>query len=145
MRVEQRRKQSLFGDISSMLRMYKTLAIGMLFGVFSRQIQQSRKMKIKSNSINHSQFSSCLRPYLLVKTPIRYPKTVQKASLKTWAADRCTLNRIRFTPNSIAACAGKQGAGGRLDFEQRAFISLKRARVISTTPISAMIDSGVSA
>ena len=34
MRVEQIHKQVLFGDISSMLRMYKTSAIGMLFAEF---------------------------------------------------------------------------------------------------------------
>ena len=32
--VEQLHKQVLFGDISSMLRMYKTSAVGMLFEEF---------------------------------------------------------------------------------------------------------------
>jgi hypothetical protein len=34
MRVDQCRKQSLFGDISSMLRMYKTSAVGLLVAEF---------------------------------------------------------------------------------------------------------------
>jgi hypothetical protein len=119
MRVDQRREQSPFGDISSMLRMYKTLAFAMLFGVFLRQIQQSRKMKIKSNSINHYQFSSCLFPYLLARTPNRHPKAAQKTSPDIPASCRGTRGGNRNTPNLIADCAYKKGARGRFDSQTK--------------------------
>ena len=111
--VEQRRKQSLSGCFSSMLRMYKTSAIGILSEVFLCQIQQFKKMKIKSNSINYYPFNSCLRRYLLVKKPIRHPKAALKASPKTCAAHSRRLHVIQFTPNSIAGCAYRKCASGR--------------------------------
>ena len=57
----------------------------------------------------HYQFRSCLRPNLLVKTPIRYLKTAQKTSPDVQASCRRMRSRTKFTPNSIAACARKQG------------------------------------
>ena len=56
------------------------------------------------------QFSSCLRPNLLVKSPIRYPKTSCHASTMH-------MRRRAFTPNSIAACARIHWARDRLDSE----------------------------
>lgn len=55
------------------------------------------------------QFGSCLRSYLLVKTSIRYPKTALKASLEPCASRKRAKSTIRNTPNSIGACARKQG------------------------------------
>ena len=115
MRVEQIHKQVFFDGSSSKWRMYKTSAIGILSEVFLCQIQQFKKMKIKSNSINYYPFNSCLRPYLLVRTSIRYPKTAQKALPDATASCRRTSSQKINTINSVAACARKQGVLGRFN------------------------------
>ena len=62
-----------------------------------------------SEDRNHYQLRSCLRPSILVRTPIRYPKTVQTTSLELCALRRRAKSRIRNTSNSIAAYAREQG------------------------------------
>ena len=61
------------------------------------------------DAYNSYQFRSSLRAYLLVKTSIRYPKTTQKVSPDARKSRRRASSGTRNTPNSIAACAGKQG------------------------------------
>jgi Lipase (class 3) len=68
---------------------------------------------------HHYQFSSCLRTYPLIYSPIRYPKTALKASCDADASCRRTKSGIQFTINSIAACARKQGAGGQFGSQNR--------------------------
>jgi hypothetical protein len=117
--VEQRLRQSLFGDISSMLRMYKTSTVAMLFAEFYFRFNGLKKMKIKSSSISYYRFSSCLRSCLLVKTLIRHSKTVQKAPPDTLVSCRRTRCSKKITPNSIAACARKLGVSGQFDSQKR--------------------------
>jgi hypothetical protein len=125
MGVEQLHKQVLFDGISSKLRMYKTSAIGMLFEVFLCQIQQFKRMTIISNAIEHYQFSSCLRTYLLTCRLIQYPKTVEKASPHVSASFRPAISSKRLAINLIAACARIQDARGRFDSEKLAFKCLE--------------------
>ena len=51
---------------------------------------------------------SCLLPYLLGKSPIRYCKTALKLSPKACALHRRVRNRTQATPNSIAGYTRKQ-------------------------------------
>jgi hypothetical protein len=112
MGVDQLHKQVLFDGFSSKLRIYKPSGLGMLFAEFLCRIEQFKKMKIKSNSINYYQFRSCLRLYLLVKTSIRYPSTAKKASPDVAASCRRARGCKANTTNSIAACTRKQGVPG---------------------------------
>jgi hypothetical protein len=72
-------------------------------------------MTMISNTIKHYQFSSGLRTYSLVKTPIRYLKTAKNVSPDVPASCRHMRGGKRNTINSIAACARKQGASGLFD------------------------------
>ena len=64
---------------------------------------------------NYYEFRSCLRLYLLAKTSIRHLKTEQKVSLRICASRGRVRTCIQATPNSIAACARKQGVGVTFD------------------------------
>ena len=148
MRVDQLYKHVLFDDSSSKLRMCKTSATGMLFEVFLCQIQQFKRMTIISNAIKHYQFSSFLRTYLLGKPPIRYPKTVQKVSRDPGTSCKRTRGGNRITPNSIAACARKQGVIGQFDCENWAFKHLRTLKtnqnMLQNTKASDLTHSGAT-
>ena len=90
----------------------------------------------------HYQLSSCLRPYLLVKTPTRCPNTAQKASPDVQASCRRIRSRTKFTPNSIAACARKKGARGRFDTKKRSRNTLRRQTLIAAMPIPTTTETG---
>jgi len=72
-------------------------------------------MKINSNSANNYQFKSCLRPYLLACSMIRYAKTVKKALPGVSVSCRHKRCSEKDTINSVAACARKQGAVATFD------------------------------
>ena len=67
-----------------------------------------------SQVARHYKFRSCLRPYLLGKSPIRCPKTTQKASHHTYTT--CQREKA-ITPDSGAACAHIDWATGRFKSE----------------------------
>jgi RTX calcium-binding nonapeptide repeat (4 copies) len=56
----------------------------------------------------HYEFRSCLRPYLLVKTSIRYLKTARKSSPEPCASRMRARSGIRITPSSTADRVSKQ-------------------------------------
>jgi hypothetical protein len=66
----------------------------------------------------HYQFRSYLRPNLLAKTSIQYPKIARKASLGACASRWRASSRIQSTPNSIALCILKQCFRGIFDGEK---------------------------
>ena len=131
MRVEQLHKQVFFEGISSRLWMYKTSAVGMLFEVFLCLIQQLKRMTITSNTIKHYQFSSCLRPYLLAKTPIRCPKVARTGLRDATEVCRRTRGCSRNTIDSVAAYARKQGIKGRFECKN---LQTKHLRLLQTSP-----------
>jgi pimeloyl-ACP methyl ester carboxylesterase len=98
--------------------------------------------------LKYYQFSSCLRPCLLVKTPIRYPKTTKKASPDVPASCKRRRNGNRDTPNSIAACARKQGVRGRFVSEKQACKHLKTPKTnpkrLQITKARALNNSGAN-
>ena len=72
----------------------------------------------------HYQLKSCSRTYPSTRSMIRYPKTVRKASHDVCRSRKRARSGTRFTPNSIAGCAHKQGASGTFDGKSR----LKRSQ-----------------
>ena len=80
-----------------------------LSGDFQLRTEKNLGSLICTKASNHYKFMSCLRPYLLVKTSIRYLKTEKKVPLRICASRKRVRTCIQATPNPIAACARKQG------------------------------------
>ena len=129
--LEQLHKQVLFDGFSPRWRMYKTSAIGMLLKVFLGQIEQFKKMTITSNAVKYYQFSRCLRPHLLAKTPIRCPKVARTGLRDATEVCRRTRGCSRNTIDSVAAYARKQGIKGRFECKN---LQTKHLRLLQTSP-----------
>ena len=78
-------------------------------GEFLVKTEKSLDSLLCNKASNYYKFRSCLRPYLLVKNPIRYRRTTSKPSPKACASHKRARGSIRNTPNSIAGCTRKQG------------------------------------
>ena len=87
--------------------------------------------------INNYQFKSCLRPYLLACSHIRYPRTVRKASPDVSASCKWARSCNKNTMNSVAGRACIYWAKCRFDTKKR----FKKHHVTQAHPANAR-DAG---
>ena len=83
----------------------------------------------QSQSKKYYQFRSCSRIYPLTKIPIRYLKTAQKALPNACRPRKRVQTSTQLTPDSIAACAYKQGFAANFGIQKRTCRGLRRAQL----------------